>query len=116
MKMFAIVAAIQMALTSPTIAQSSPAIDAAKRLIDQAKQCDQDAALGFAKLSAETADTIAAGAFDKCLDGWRDASKASIDAQTPPMPSKAEQTANPFLLSSYLMLMDGMSRRNSVEA
>jgi hypothetical protein len=58
---------------SPALAQ--PSLEAAKVTVEQAKQCDQNAAHSYAKLIGEQAEIVAGAAFDKCIDFWTVASK-----------------------------------------
>ena len=101
-------------LVSPALAQ--PSLEAAKVTVEQAKQCDQNAAQSYAKLIGEQAEIVARAAFDKCIDFWTVASKNIIDALTPPSPRLAEMNKNPYLLSTYLRSIKAIADQNDIEA
>ena len=49
----------------------------------EARRCSDSSAEKFAKVAGETADTIAAAAFDKCLELWSTATKKLNKANRP---------------------------------
>ena len=90
----------------------SPALKAANALIDDAKHCSDSSAETFAKVGNETADTIAAAAFDNCGELWKTARSSFLQANVPKY--SAEQLANdPYLNSALIRYMT--SDYNSLE-
>jgi hypothetical protein len=84
-KSFPIAVALGLGLAAHVAAESpaSPALNGANALIDEARRCSDSSAEKFAKVAGETADTIAAAAFDKCLELWSTATKKLNKANRP---------------------------------
>jgi hypothetical protein len=67
-------------------------------LIDEARRCSDSSAEKFAKVAGETADTIAAAAFDKCLELWSTATN-KLNKTNRPEFTEEDYRQNPQLLN-----------------
>jgi TPR repeat protein len=108
-----------LGLTAPVVADPapSPALDAANALIDEAKRCSESSAEQYAKVVGETAETIAAAAFDKCEELWKTATNKLIDALLANFRKKFSQKdyADPISLNEILRVEGSIFDQNRLE-
>ena len=95
----------------------SPKEAEATASIDNAKKCDQETAEKYLKALSESADTIAAAAFDKCAESWAQASKLAIAYQAINVSSMSQKdvAGNPYLLPETIRKNEAIEKQNSVE-
>jgi hypothetical protein len=94
-KAFPIAVALGLSLATH-VAAESPALNAANALIDEARRCSDSSAEKFAKVAGETAETIAAAAFDKCLELWSTATSELNKANRPEFPRKIIESTQDY--------------------
>ncbi|MCW2315114.1 hypothetical protein M2322_000634 [Rhodoblastus acidophilus] len=118
----AAIAALICALAVPVSAQDADKLAAirkktaiANEAVAQARACDDGAATSFSRLN-ETAEAVAAAAFDKCRDLWNDAHQKHSDAYSVVPYSDAQMKQNPFLFSEFLRSQVEDTERNSIAA
>ena len=96
--------AISIFAVTPIARASDPSlVETAEKLVQQARLCSQTSAREFAKLKNELADTVAAAAFDKCVENWTLASDKTTDAHKIQFdPERAR--ANPYYGSATVQI------------
>jgi hypothetical protein len=118
-KAFPIAVALGLGLAGQVAAEQPPlpAVNAANALIDKARRCSDSSAEQFAKVAGETADTIAAAAFDKCKELWSTATEKLISAllaEVPPL-TKELINKNSYMISEHFKYTNEISDENSIE-
>jgi len=93
-------------------------IEAARYLIEQAKECDTNAADKLASVIGESVETLARAAFEKCIDKWTDSTSKLINTEgnTLQLFSPAEIAKNPYIVAHAAEFSDRFAKQNSVDA